>query len=76
MPPAYRYGVFDHDTPAVFSATEAYIFTGAGKWEPLHMADVMNGTAVVSKEEFESRFPKLPPIPAGAFRPPKSTAAA
>lgn len=66
---ALRYGVYDHTSAVVFTNTRAFIFTGHGTWEPFNMADVMMNTGVVTKAAFDKRFPNLPPLPKGAFKP-------
>jgi hypothetical protein len=62
-----RHGVYDHDTPAKFTSTEAWIHGGAG-WQPIHVAQILWAAGVLTQAELERWWPSLPPLPSHAVR--------
>jgi hypothetical protein len=51
----------------VSTPAEGWVF-GKGQWQEMNAADAISKAKLMSKEDFETTFPDLPPLPAEAFK--------
>lgn len=65
---AARYGHLE-SLAIRFTLTEAWVFsTSAQAWKTLHPAEAVENGSPLTKAEFDKMFPKVPPLPAEAFK--------
>jgi hypothetical protein len=63
MKTAWKYGAFEQSWPAVFNDEGGFVLFDERGWIEMPSYEFTYTTHVLSKSEFEARFPNLPPLP-------------
>lgn len=61
-----KYGAFE-SYPARLSDTEAWVCQHDNVWRKMNHGEVSHHAAILTKEDYETNYPRLPALPKEAF---------